>query len=326
MSSCFTILSMNCQGLGDIDKCRDVLHFLRQKKYDIYLLQDTHFTIKQEKYIRTMWGLDCVFNSFSSQSRGVAVFFNNSIDYKIHKIIKGNDGNKLILDITISDKRLTLVNIYGPNKDKPNFYKEVKDSIASLQNETVIIAADFNMVLDPMKDCLNYTRLNNPNARETVLDICTELNLIDVWREQNPDSRQYTWKKLNPFKQARLDFFLISEHLLQEFKNADIESGYRTDHSSITLTLDFQKQTKGRSFWKFNNSLLKDPEYIILIKNTIKHVKEQYCAQESPNDIPISELQFEISDQLFLETLLMEIRGATISYASYKKNHRINAK
>ena len=30
-------------------------------------------------------------------------------------------------------------------------------------------------------------------------------------------------------------------------------------------------------------------------------------------------LEFQISDQLFLETLLMEIRGKTISYSSYKK-------
>ena len=30
-------------------------------------------------------------------------------------------------------------------------------------------------------------------------------------------------------------------------------------------------------------------------------------------------LEFQISDQLFLETLLMEIRGETISYPSFKK-------
>ena len=32
-----------------------------------------------------------------------------------------------------------------------------------------------------------------------------------------------------------------------------------------------------------------------------------------------NDLQLTISDQLFLETLLMEIRGKTISYSSYKK-------
>ena len=36
-------------------------------------------------------------------------------------------------------------------------------------------------------------------------------------------------------------------------------------------------------------------------------------------DIPCEELQFQISDQLFFEVLLMKIRGETISYASHKK-------
>ena len=35
--------------------------------------------------------------------------------------------------------------------------------------------------------------------------------------------------------------------------------------------------------------------------------------------IPDDEIQFLINDQLFLETLLMEIRGKSISYSSYKK-------
>ena len=56
-----------------------------------------------------------------------------------------------------------------------------------------------------------------------------------------------------------------------------------------------------------------------LVKDTISRVKEQYSVQNNINNIPLSDLQFNISDQLFLETLLMEIRGATISYSTYKK-------
>ena len=40
------------------------------------------------------------------------------------------------------------------------------------------------------------------------------------------------------------------------------------------------------------------------------------------DEIHDSEIQFTINDQLFLETLLMEIRGKTISFASYlRKNN-----
>ena len=37
------------------------------------------------------------------------------------------------------------------------------------------------------------------------------------------------------------------------------------------------------------------------------------------NNIPDDQIQFVINDQLFLETLLMELRGKSISFSSYKK-------
>lgn len=42
----------------------------------------------------------------------------------------------------------------------------------------------------------------------------------------------------------------------------------------------------------------------------------------SIDKIPNDEIQFTVNDQLFLETLLMEIRGKCKSYSSYaKKSH-----
>ena len=40
---------------------------------------------------------------------------------------------------------------------------------------------------------------------------------------------------------------------------------------------------------------------------------------EHIQDIPDNQIQFKINDQLFLETLLMELRGKSISYSSFKK-------
>ena len=90
----------------------------------------------------------------------------------------------------------------------------------------------------------------------------------------------------------------------------------------ILLSFKFDKFTRGRSYWKFNNSLLRDIAYVTEIKNTIDRVKEQYALllqNISIKDIPNTEISFNINDQLFFETLLMEIRGKTISYSSFLK-------
>ena len=122
---------------------------------------------------------------------------------------------------------------------------------------------------------------------------------------------------------ARLDFFLITENLLSAVNKCTIAPSYRSDHSMIILNITFTPFKKGKPFWKHNNSLLKDIDYLKIINNKINEVKEQYALLiykiDSIKDIPNNEIQFTINDQLFLETLLMEIRGKSISYSSYKK-------
>lgn len=75
--------------------------------------------------------------------------------------------------------------------------------------------------------------------------------------------------------------------------------------------------------WKHNNSLLKELAYLNLINSKIDDVKRQYAIsiynKDKINDIPNEEIQLTINDQLFLDTLLMELRGKSISYASFRK-------
>jgi hypothetical protein len=107
----------------------------------------------------------------------------------------------------------------------------------------------------------------------------------------------------------------------------NIDPSYRTDHSIIFLSLRFQDFHKGKGLWKFNNSLLYDKEFVAKVKSTVSNVKLQYSlpvykVDQIPN-IPDNEISFVINDQLFLEVLLMEIRGESISHSSYvKKNKR----
>jgi len=58
------------------------------------------------------------------------------------------NGNKLILDINIKGKQITIINIYGPNRDNPTFYEHIREDINYYGNEIVIILGDFNMVMN----------------------------------------------------------------------------------------------------------------------------------------------------------------------------------
>ena len=122
MTENITFLSVNVCGLSFPEERKDVLNVLKKKKYSIYFLQDTHFTKKEENYIRSKWGFKCFISSVSSQSRGAAILFNNNFDYKLHNVQSDDDGNKLIVEMSIQEKKFSLINIYGPNRDTPEFY------------------------------------------------------------------------------------------------------------------------------------------------------------------------------------------------------------
>lgn len=175
------IISVNCQGLNDAKKRKDIFQFYRQQKCNILCLVDTHFTEEMEQDIRNEWGYEACFNSFSSKSRGVAILFNNNFDFKIHEQIKvENTGNLLALSISIENRKLSLVCLYGPNEDSPEFYQNLSNIVNKLQNDEMIIVGDFNLVLDTSQDYYNYLHVNNPKAREIVLEHMMSFSLVDI--------------------------------------------------------------------------------------------------------------------------------------------------
>ena len=186
----------------------------------------------------------------------------------------------------------------------------------------VSYVGDFNVIQDQNLDSFNYLHVNNPRAKECILSIKEEFNLVDPFRELYEFERKYTWRKPNPLKQARLDYFLVTQNFMPSILSHKILPSYRSDHSTIVITFQINDFTRGRGLWKFNNSLLKDKDYVKEVKNCIQNLKQQYMIPVYNLEYILSnenDLQLTISDHLFLETLLMEIRGKTISYSSYKK-------
>ena len=203
------ILSYNAQGLQGSEKRIDVFEYLKNKKYDIYCLQDTHLTDENRADIINQWGNSkSIFSNFKSNSRGVAILFNKDIDLKIHKKIVDDNGNFIIVNMSIYNQQLTLVNLYGPNSDNPNFFKLISNQIDDNDNTDIIICGDYNCVLNPKLDYYNYKGINNIKARETVLEIINEKYLIDPFRENNPTKKKFTWRKKIPVN--RLDWTIFS--------------------------------------------------------------------------------------------------------------------
>ena len=316
------LLSFNCRGLGGNEKRRDVLNYLKNLHYDIYLLQDTHLTESKEPFFNTLWRGKGYHSFGTFNSRGVSLLFNPRTHHKVIYEEKCPGGNYVILVCTVLSNTYTIVNIYGPNEDRPSFFHQINEALERLPDENVIIGGDFNFVINFQQDS-NYSRQNNPRARDAFLHVIEEQDLTDIWSRMNPGKRAITWTRQNPYKFGRLDKFFISEHLTSQTVCSSIVAGYRSDHSIITLQIKAPQKKRGPGLWKFNDSLLTDRDYDDAIKELVFNVIKQYAIPVyNPHFISdpsnFRQIQFTISNHSFYETLLMMIRGETVKFSKRK--------
>ena len=144
------VVSLNARGLGDYKKKRELFHYLHVEKYEIIMLQETHSVAKSESFWRAQWGQSL--SHGTNNSAGVAILISKRCQLEIHYVKIDVDGRYIIMDITIGEQRVTLVNIYGPNRDDIDFFNNLMDQIEELTNENRIIGGDFNVILDLEQD------------------------------------------------------------------------------------------------------------------------------------------------------------------------------
>ena len=260
----------------------------------------------------------------------MAILIKKNFEYQILDSYYDNSKNIISVDLKLENATLKVINIYGPNIDSPWFYENLNDLVKNNHLDYTIVCGDFNLVLNPNMDSHNYKAINNPRALARLLDMISEQNLKDTFRLLQPSTRRYTWRRKIPIKQARLDYFLCSDNLCDHIKSSVIKPGYRSDHSIIELKIILCNFKRGRGTWKLNCSLLENKEYLIMVNNLIDSEKLNYAARvynpNFVNRISDRDLHMSIPDDLFLEVLLLKIRGETIKFASRLKKKEQNFK
>lgn len=116
-------------------------------------------------------------------------------------------------------------------------------------------------------------RSGSPNS---VLNcLMDKFDLVDVWREQFPNDRQYTWSNKDCSRQSRIDYWLVSRCLTRNSISVNISNTPLTDHKAIYLSIALSSnQSSGpkASFWKLNSSLLENNQ----VKQRVKELIENF--------------------------------------------------
>ena len=237
-----------------------------------------------------------------------------SLDIEIVRKIDDEDGRFLILDIKYNDEIFTIGNIYAPTRNFEEaqittLRKFTYQLFNATQSTNFILCGDWNLYLSLLLDKLDSMpeRNDNPKYRDELKSFLEVNSLVDVWRILNPYKKVFTWHRGD--KRSRLDYFFVSEHLLNRLDDVKIHPGVQSDHSLLELKLDSVcEDQRGRGFWKFPENLLHDTEYVFKTKKLIK---------EKIDELQINDLGLK------WDMIKMEVRNFTVPYCSHKKKEKL---
>ena len=297
------IISVNVRGISAPKKRRIIFKECRERG-QIILLQETHSTPEQENIWQNEWGGKIIYSHGTHNSRGVCVLFKKNCDFTLRRKTVDPGGRYIIIEINVDDTILCITNVYAPNSDTPEFFNTIFNELKDF-GENRIIMGDFNLTLSAQLDRLN-TYCNNNRSKEVLINIMETLNLQDIWRVRNGDNKQYTWFKMsrhNEQKGSRIDFALTDKGL--DVENVTFFPVAFTDHRAVFLAIKTDTgRERGKGYWKFNNMLLHDVNFVHFMNNVITEFVE------TPIDDPI----------LKWTSLKETIRKSTRKYSREKRS------
>lgn len=188
---------------GPVSKWTNIHRVMREKKIDILCLQETHLENEHINQIHNLFGRRMlVINSATPNSPGatggVAFVINKEcLSYLSTETFEITPGRALLLTVARpNDRQLTLLNIYAPNAPHahPTFWNEIQNKIPR-QRSPDIVLGDFNLTEDPIDRAPAHT--DNEPAAEALKIFKESLNIRDVWRHENPDTRLFTFSSSN---------------------------------------------------------------------------------------------------------------------------------
>ena len=149
----FKLVSQNVKGLKTNKVKRETIFNYLKENGDIALLQETHSTPETEELWKNECGCESFFSHGTNNSRGVMIFFSNTLEIEVTEKITDTEGRFLLLKCIIQGTKILLYNVYAPNNEKDHvsfllFLKEKLEFLDTTEYEYMIGAGDWNFTFE----------------------------------------------------------------------------------------------------------------------------------------------------------------------------------
>jgi exonuclease III len=156
----------------------------------------------------------------------------------------------------IHKKEITVINLYPPNVNAPNFINHTLKDLKTYINSNTAVLGDFNTPLSPTD------RSSKQKINKEILELnhtIDQMDLADVYRIFHPTSAQYTFFSAAHEAFSKIDHILGHKASLSKYKKTEIIPCILSDHNALKLEINNKNSSKKHTNnWKLNNTLLND--------------------------------------------------------------------
>lgn len=249
-------MSLNGKGLGDVQKVKKLLGFLRDKKANMAFISESHLTEERADTIRSGFpGLGAITNTPFHNRVGVTwlVLDTKRIPLEQVTLIENDDkGRRLGIRCRIENasKPTRLMGIYVPNQEtaQVDFLLETAERIRELKKIDIVLG-DWNCTMD--YEDRNPTRKEDLRVENALHTVTATVGYLDRWRETQGPTRRYTYHTPDFSSSSRINRILVQ---LKAFQISDcwyiVDTPEWTEHSAVYV--QYCPHTKveiGRGQW-----------------------------------------------------------------------------
>uniref|UniRef100_A0A6I8Q0W0 exodeoxyribonuclease III n=1 Tax=Xenopus tropicalis TaxID=8364 RepID=A0A6I8Q0W0_XENTR len=136
-------LVYNVNGLNNPVKRAQIWHDCKKVKAKIIMLQETHFK-ENHVPITQVNHFPQIFysNNPVKKATGVMTLIHKDIPFKLQDKLSDNEGRFLLIKGEIASLKITLANIYAPNKGQTSFLCKFLKTLEDFQEGLTIIGGD----------------------------------------------------------------------------------------------------------------------------------------------------------------------------------------
>lgn len=313
-----TLATLNIRGARD--KTHYINNIINKQKIDILLLQETNIgTIEEANKLDAYIGIKNSLHSTGFNCRGTSILC-TSEKHKIKSTYTDKQGRIACITLNIDKTEITIINVYAPThrQEQKHFYHTLNELInTEYKNKTILLAGDFNMVIDDTdligQDDRKMKRLKHDKEQiNTLNNIIKTTSLQDTYKKTHLSFTETTHYSRTHHSAARLDRIYAHESITVNKVKHLAQTLTFTDHKIVIAQLQINPTHRTKNtYWKLNNTLLENSEYIAEIRKLASEFTQRASnthALEHWEDFKytVREYSIKIARQINIDRNIME--------------------